>query len=76
MTNETAVHLNLTAATQVQVRLTDVLGRNVVSLPAKMYGAGQQSVSLQNAGHALKAGIYVVHISLGGETFTSKLNVE
>ena len=76
MTNETAVHLNLTAATQVQVRLTDVLGRNVVSLPAKMYCAGQQSVSLQNAGHALKAGVYVVHISLGGETFTSKLNVE
>ena len=76
MTNETAVHLNLTAATQVQVRLSDVLGRNVVSLPAKMYGAGQQSVSLQSAGHALKAGVYVVHISLDGETFTSKLNVE
>ncbi|MDB5270049.1 MAG: hypothetical protein JWP58_3089 [Hymenobacter sp.] len=76
MTNETAVHLNLTAATQVQVRLTDVLGRNVVSLPAKLYGAGQQSVSLQSAGHALKAGVYVVHISLNGETFTSKLNVE
>ena len=76
MTNETAVHLNLTAATQVQVRLTDVLGRNVVSLPAKMYGAGQQSVSLQSAGHALKAGVYVVHISLDSETFTSKLNVE
>ncbi|MGY3087198.1 PKD repeat protein [Hymenobacter sp. UYAg731] len=76
MTNETAVHLNLTTATQVQVRLTDVLGRNVVSLPAKMYGAGQQSVALQSAGHALKAGVYVVHISLNGETFTSKLNVE
>jgi hypothetical protein len=76
MTNETAVHLNLTAATQVQVRLTDVLGRNVVSLPAKMYGAGQQSVALQSAGHALKAGVYVVHIALDGETFTSKLTVE
>jgi PKD repeat protein len=76
MTNETAVHLNLTAATNVAVRLTDVLGRNVVSQPAKMYGAGQQTVSLQSAGHALKAGVYVVHISLGGETFTSKLNVE
>lgn len=76
MTNETAVHLNLTAATQVQVRLTDALGRNVVSLPAKMYGAGQQSVALQSTGHALKAGIYVVHISLDGETFTSKLSVE
>ena len=76
MTNETAVHLNLTAATQVQVRLTDVLGRNVVSLPAKTYGAGQQRVSLQSAGHALKAGVYVVHIALDGQTFTSKLNVE
>ncbi|GAB3866280.1 hypothetical protein GCM10028824_06630 [Hymenobacter segetis] len=76
MTNETAVHLNLTAATNVQVSLTDMLGRNVVSQPAKMYGAGQQSVSLQSAGHALKAGVYVVRISLDGETFTSKLNVE
>lgn len=76
VTNETAVHLTLTAATQVQVRLSDVLGRNVVSLPAKMYGAGQQRVPLQSAGQALKAGVYVVHIVLDGETFTSKLNVE
>ena len=76
LTNETAVHFNLPAATQVQLRLTDLLGRNVLSLPAKTYGAGQQSISLQTAGHALRAGLYVVRISLDGETYSSKLTVE
>ncbi|WP_231590605.1 M43 family zinc metalloprotease [Hymenobacter terrenus] len=76
LTKETAVHLNLPATTQVQVRLTDVLGRDVLTLPAKTYGAGQQAVSLQSAGQPLQAGVYVVRISLDGETFTSKLTVE
>lgn len=77
LTRETAVHVNLTAATQVQLRLTDVLGRTVLTLPAKTYGAGQQAIALTPAaGQALKAGVYVVHISLDGQAFTSKLNVE
>ena len=76
LTNETAVHVNLTAATSVQLQLTDILGRNVLTVPAKTYGAGQQTLSLQTAGHALRAGLYVVRISLDGETFTSKLTVE
>ncbi|MCC3152933.1 M43 family zinc metalloprotease [Hymenobacter sp. BT770] len=75
LTNETAVHLNLTGTTQVQLSLTDVLGRNVLNLPTKMYGAGPQSLSLQTAGRALRAGVYVVRISLNGETYTSKLTV-
>ena len=76
LTNETAVHLNLTASTQVQVALTDLLGRTVLSLPAKAYGAGQQTVALQTPGHSLSAGVYVVRITLDGETFSSKLTVE
>ena len=76
LTAETAVHLNLTAATQVAVRLTDVLGRDVLSLPAKAYGAGQQRIALQTAGKPLRAGVYVVRIALDGEAFTSKLTVE
>ena len=76
LTDETAVHLNLPAATQVQLRLTDLLGRTVLSLPAKTYGAGQQTLPLQAAGRALRAGVYVVRITLDGETFSSKLTVE
>jgi PKD repeat protein len=76
LTRETAVHVNLTASTKVQLRLTDVLGRTVLTQPAKTYGAGQQAIALTAAGQALKAGVYVVHISLDSQTFTSKLNVE
>jgi hypothetical protein len=76
LTTETAVHLNLATSTQVQVYLTDVMGRSVLTLPAKTYGAGQQTVSLQAAERSLRAGVYVVHIALDGETFTSKLVIE
>jgi hypothetical protein len=76
LTKETAVHLNLTAATQVQVSLTDLLGRTVLSLPAKTYGMGQQKVELQRAGRALQAGVYVVRIALNGEFYSTKLTVE
>ncbi|MBF9238893.1 T9SS type A sorting domain-containing protein [Hymenobacter sp. BT683] len=76
LTHETAVHLNLTAPTQVQLRLTDVLGRDVLTLPAKIYGAGLQTLPLLATGRSLRAGIYVVRISLDGELFTSKLTVE
>ncbi|MBF9220382.1 M43 family zinc metalloprotease [Hymenobacter ruricola] len=76
LTAETAVRLNLTAPAEVQVRLTDVLGRDVLVLPAKTYGAGQQTLALSPAGRPLRAGVYVVRIALNGETFSSKLTVE
>ena len=76
LTHETAVHLNLSSATEVQVRLTDLLGRDVLTLPAKMYSAGAQTVPLGAAGLPLRAGVYVVRIRLGNETFTNKLTVE
>jgi hypothetical protein len=76
LTHETAVHVNLAASTTVQVRLTDVLGREVLALPAKTYGAGPQSIALRANGTALRSGLYVVHIGLDGETFTSKLTVQ
>ncbi|WP_052732193.1 M43 family zinc metalloprotease [Hymenobacter terrenus] len=76
LTNETAVHLNLTAATQVQVYLTDMLGREVLALPAKTYGVGAQTLPLPVASQPLKAGVYVMRIVLNGETFTSKLTVK
>jgi PKD repeat protein len=75
LTNETAVHVTLKATTQVQVSLTDVVGRQVLSLPAKTYGAGNQTINLQTTGTPLRAGIYVVRIALDGETYSTKLTV-
>ena len=76
LTSETALHLNLAAPAEVQVSLTDVLGREVLHLPAKLLGAGPQLLSLRPAANTLRAGIYVVRIALNGETFTTKLSVE
>jgi PKD repeat protein len=74
-TNETAVSLELTARTEVQVSLTDMLGREVMALPAKAYSPGKQTIALNPSGHALSPGIYVVRISLEGKTYSSKLTV-
>gem|GEM_PF-5137781 len=60
----------------MQLRLTDMLGRTVLSLPAKTYGAGQQALTLQAAGQSLRAGVFVVRITLDGKTFSSNLTVE
>lgn len=76
LTQETAVHLSLATATDVQLRLTDVLGRDVLTLPAKTYGAGPHTLPLLTAGRTLRAGLYVVRIALNGEVFTTKLTVE
>ncbi|MBF9140242.1 M43 family zinc metalloprotease [Hymenobacter properus] len=76
LTKETAVHLALDKAASVQVSLTDVLGRPVLTLPAKAYGAGPQVLPLSPAGRPLQAGVYLVRVSLDGQTFTSKLTVE
>ncbi|MDO7849304.1 M43 family zinc metalloprotease [Hymenobacter sp. M29] len=75
-TKETAVHLTLDRAATVQLSLTDVLGRAVLVLPAKACAAGPQALPLNPAGRPLKAGVYLVRVSLDGETFTSKLAVE
>ncbi|WP_345236240.1 M43 family zinc metalloprotease [Hymenobacter saemangeumensis] len=73
LTNETAVHVDLNSRTEVQVSLTDLLGREVLSLPSKTYGAGNQAIGLPAA--SLSPGLYVVRIKLNGETYSSKLTV-
>lgn len=75
-TNETAVSLQLPSRTEVQVSLTDMLGRAVMTLPAKTYNPGKQTITLNPNGRALSPGIYVVRISLEGKTYSSKLTVE
>ena len=76
LTSETAVHFTLTSSTRVQVSLADLLGREVLALPAKTYGPGPQAVALTAASQRLPAGVYVVRISLDGEVYSSKLTVQ
>jgi PKD repeat protein len=76
LTAETAVHLDLPASTLVQLRLTDVLGREVLSLPARCYPAGALTLPLAPAAGALRSGLYVLRLSLDGETHSTKLTVE
>ncbi len=76
LTNETAVHVTLPASASVQISLTDVVGHEVLTVPAKTYPAGPQAIALPLTGRTLPAGVYVVRIALGGETFSSKLTVQ
>ena len=76
LTHETALHLSLPATTQIGVRLTDVLGREVLALPAKAYAAGEQVIALPTAARALPAGLYVVRVALDGQVYSSKLTVQ
>ncbi len=76
LTQETAVHFTLATATQVQVRLTDLLGRAVLTLPARQVAAGAQVLPLLANGRTLPAGVYLVQITLDGEPFSTKLTVE
>ncbi|MBC8084682.1 MAG: choice-of-anchor J domain-containing protein [Hymenobacter sp.] len=46
LTAETAVRFTLAAATSAQVRLTDLLGREIARTPTKTYGAGPQAIRL------------------------------
>ena len=74
MTAETAVHFILPTPAQAAVQLTDVLGREVARVPARKYGAGPQAIGLP-PGSALVAGVYVVRLTLGDETFTTRVLV-
>ena len=75
LTNETALHLSLRATSQLAVQVTDVLGRQVLALPAKTYYAGEQTIALPVAANALPAGLYMVRVLLDGQTYSSKLTV-
>ncbi|SHM15025.1 M43 family zinc metalloprotease [Hymenobacter psychrotolerans] len=76
LTAETAVHFTLPTAERAAVRLTDMLGRDVSSIAGKTYGAGAHSIRLQGSnGKALPAGVYLVHLTLGQQTFTTKVLV-
>ena len=76
LTAETAVHFTLAAPETAAVQLTDLLGRPVAQVPPRAYGAGPQAIALPKSGGALAAGVYLVRLTLGEETFTTRVLVE
>jgi len=76
LTPATAVQLDLPASAQVQVILTDLLGREVLRLPGRRYPAGALKLPLAPAASLLRSGVYVLHLSLDGKTYSTKLTVE
>lgn len=74
LTAETAVHFTLTRSESVAVQLTDLLGREVARTAARTFGAGAQALTLP--GKALPAGVYLVRLTIGEQTFTTKVVVQ
>jgi hypothetical protein len=75
LTDETALAFNLPSATRVAVRVTDVLGRPVLTEASRTLAPGNHTIGLADRlrGHA--AGVYVVSIELDGRLYTQKLLV-
>jgi len=76
LTPLTAVHLTLGEPTTVHLSLTDVLGRVVLTQPAKTYPAGALALPLEASGRRLPSGVYVLRLSLNGQPYSTKLTVE
>jgi PKD repeat protein len=73
LTAETAVYLTLPAPATVQLRLTDVLGREVLAPAPTRLGAGPQHLLLPQA--HLAPGLYLVQVLTEGQTLSTKLVV-
>ncbi|OON69503.1 M43 family zinc metalloprotease [Hymenobacter sp. CRA2] len=75
LTAETAVQFSLDQAATAQVQVLDLLGRTVLSTPARSYAAGQQRIALGAEGKRLSPGLYVVQLTLGPQRYTSRVLV-
>ncbi|GAA4346484.1 hypothetical protein GCM10023185_00930 [Hymenobacter saemangeumensis] len=73
-TAETSVALRMPAPAAVQVRLTDLLGRQVLPSISTRLAAGRQTVALPQAAQ-LAPGLYLVQVLTEGHTLTVKLVV-
>lgn len=75
LTNETALRLSLSQPTRVAVRVSDVLGRVVLTDGEQRLGAGEHELLLGQRLGFVRAGIYVVTATLDGQPYTQKLLV-
>lgn len=72
---ETTVRFNLNDAANVKLRVTDILGNEVMPVLNSNSAAGEQTVSI-NKNSSLSPGIYFLSLEINGAKMTSKLVVE
>ncbi|UYZ64022.1 M43 family zinc metalloprotease [Hymenobacter weizhouensis] len=74
LTDKSAIHFALASAQSTQVRITDMLGRLVVSSPVQVLGPGRHVLPLPRPAR-LMAGAYVVHLQLGAASYPIRVLV-
>lgn len=74
-TGEAFVHFNLSAETQVNITVKDVLGREVLQIADKKYQAGEQTIQIASDG-VLTPGVYFVNMSVNGANMSHKMIVK
>lgn len=76
MTDETSVSFSLPRATQVGLRVTDMLGRVVLTDAETTFQPGDHLLPLATRLQGRAAGVYVVTLTLDGQPITQKLAVQ
>ncbi|MEL6718741.1 MAG: T9SS type A sorting domain-containing protein, partial [Bacteroidota bacterium] len=69
--NQTFIDLDLSKAATVEIKVFDMTGRLVQSLPSQFLDKGKHQVSLNAT--FLEVGIYWLHLQIGQEQLTKKL---
>lgn len=76
MTLETGLRFSLERPTSVTVRVTDVLGRPVLTDAARTLAPGDHQLPLAERLRGAAAGVYVVTLDLDGRPYSQKLLVQ
>ncbi len=76
MTSESALSFSLTQPTRVTVRVTDILGRVVLTDAERTMAPGEHLLPLADRMRRSAAGVYIVTAILDGQPYTQKLVVQ
>lgn len=76
LTTETGLTFALDHATQVAVRVSDLLGRSVLTEAARTFVPGNHELPLAARLRGAAPGVYVVTVELDGRAYTQKLLVQ
>jgi len=74
-TDEANVHFVLSSASIIEIKVLDLLGKDVLTVRNENMDAGEHTVSFNQNGQ-LPKGIYFVNLSLNGMMHTSKLIIK
>jgi len=70
----TTIAVSLNNKANVSVVVTDLMGKNVIEIPARTYGAGVHKINID--GTNLSSGIYIYNVKADNFTVSNKMIVE